>query len=42
MFINYYEEDKRKKCNDIDKEIKEANKILYEWAYKLPDLKNKE
>lgn len=42
MFINYYEEDKRKIWNDIDKEIKEANKVLYEWAYKLPDLKNKE
>lgn len=41
-FINYYDVDKRKKSNDIDKEIKEANKILYEWAYKLPDLKNKE
>lgn len=42
MFINYYDRGKRKKANDIDKEIKDANKILYEWACNLKDLKDKE
>lgn len=42
MFINYYDRGKRKKSNDIDKEIKDANKILYEWACNLKYLKNKE
>ena len=38
MFINYYDMDKRKNSNDIDKEIKKANKVLYEWACDLPKL----
>lgn len=36
--INFYDEEKRKKANDIQKEINEYNKILYEWASNLPKI----
>ena len=43
MFINYYDSGKRKESNNIDKEIKNANKVLLDWACDLPNLKdNKE
>lgn len=37
MIIEYYSNGQRKKWNDIDKEIKEANKILLNWALALPE-----
>ena len=36
--IDYYSNGQRKKCNDIYKEIKDANNDLLDWAKKLPDL----
>ena len=36
--INYYNGNKRKNWNDIDKEIKNLNNILLDWAKKLPSL----
>lgn len=36
--ICYYKDGKRKDCNVIDKEIKDANDRLFEWAKNLPKI----
>lgn len=36
MIIDYYVNGERKDLNDIDKEIKVANRVLLEWAKSLP------
>ena len=38
MKIDYYSNGKRKSSNDIDKELKIANKVLLNWALSLPKL----
>lgn len=37
--ISYYNESQKKSSNEIDKEIKESNKQLVEWAKTLPSKK---
>ncbi len=38
MVIDYYTNDVRKNVYDIEKEIKDANDILLEWAKSLPNI----
>ena len=36
--IDFYENQKRRKIGDIQKEIEKYNKILYDWASNLPNV----
>lgn len=40
--VDYYKNNQRRKTNEIKKELKKYNKILYDWANKLPDIKRKD